>query len=222
MAMYVVLARRMSLFLIVICVSACAGPLPETQGMTPEEIAQFSVHRLQGEALPHDLELLLQHEKELRHRTGIEMDWREGWAPWLDTSYLSEAERADPGISANVRAITEVCQLIAFVAATEEGEYIGYWRGPRRRLVAESPLVVLDNEGQFRISAGHSLAEAILAQSAGFAGFDELRDWLRALDIAVTWETDDDMTWQEEEHDPTKLHEELYYRYLAGGGPTRP
>lgn len=146
------------------------------------------------------------------------MDWRKGWAPWLDTSYLGEADRADPDIAANVRAVAAVCQLIAFVAATEDSEYIGYWRGPLGRRVAESFLVVLDNEGQFRISPGHNLAEAILAHSSGF---DEVRDWLRSLGIAVRWETDDEMTWPEEEHDPVKLHEELYHRYLAGGGPTR-
>ena len=147
-------------------------------------------------------------------RTGVELVWGPGWAPWLDTSYLSEAERADPQIAANLRAIEDVCGLIAFVAQTEDAEYIGYWRGPQHRAITDSPLVILDNEGQFRICAGRTLAEAMLS----IAGeFDEVRDWLRSLGITLSWSREDDMVWPEEANDPATMHRRLYDRYVVEG-----
>ena len=60
----------------------------------------FSRYRLGGEPTPADVAILLAHPDELFEHTGIELNWKKGWAPWLDTSYLSEAERANPDIAA--------------------------------------------------------------------------------------------------------------------------
>ncbi len=186
--------------------------------MGPDVIVQFSTNRLRGEPLPADLKVLLEHHDELLRRTGIELNWTANWAPWLDTSYLSDAERKNPDIAANLLAIEEVCRLSAFVAACEDGEYLGYWRGPADRSVAESPLVALDSEGQFRISAGRTFAEAVLA----LLGVPpKLRDWMRSLGIVVPWETENDIAWPDEAHDPGSLHKQSYYRHLGkSGDPT--
>jgi hypothetical protein len=125
-------------------------------------LSQFSNYRLNGEPVPDDVRALLRFHDELAARTSIELNWVPHWAPWLDTSYLSETERANPDIAANVRAIADVCGLIAFVAADDEEQHFGYWRGPNHRKVADSPVVFLDNEGQFDLCAGKTLAEAIL------------------------------------------------------------
>lgn len=50
--------------------------------------------------------------------------------PWSDKSYLTEADLRNPDIVGNVRAIDEVCEMVSFVAETDGGELIGYWRGP--------------------------------------------------------------------------------------------
>jgi hypothetical protein len=186
--------------------------------MGPDELAQLSANRLSGEPVPEDLKLLCAHHEHLHDRFGIILEWRPHWAPWLDTSYLSAAEQQDPDIVANLRATEDVCRLIAFVAASEDSEFIGYWRGPQGRTVAESPLVVLDNEGQFELCAGRTCAEAILARAGRF---EEMRDWLRSIGIALVWESESDVTWPEDTHDPHKLHWDLYDRYVGTGGPTR-
>jgi len=162
----------------------------------------FATHRLGGEPVPEDVKILLAHADELVERTGIELNWKKDWAPWSDTSYLSAADRANRDIMANVRAIAEVCGLIAFAAAHEDGEYFGYWRSPSRRRIADSPLVQLDNEGQFSFCGGSTFAEAVLGQTYGDEQFTELRDWLRSLGIAIQAETPDDLAYPEGEPSP--------------------
>jgi hypothetical protein len=178
----------------------------------------FSAHRLGGEPVPEDVKLLVTHADELARRTGIELSGEKDWAPWSDTSYLSEADRANPDIMANVRAIGEVCDSIAFIAAHEDDEYIGYWRGPGRRRIADSPLVCLDNEGQFTFCGGSTFAEAVLSRTSGDQPFAELRDWLRSLGISVRAEAPDDLDYPEGEPSPDELQKDLYYRYRGEAG----
>lgn len=180
--------------------------------------SQFSANRLGGEPIPKDVRILLAHADDLTEQTGIALNWEAGWAPWLDTSYLSEAERANPDIAANVRAIAEVCELIAFVAVDEEDQYFGYWRGPSRRAIADSPLVHLDNEGQFNLCGGSTFAEAILGQVYGDEQFAELRDWLRSIGITIRPETPKDLVDPEATPSPDELHRELYSRYRREAG----
>jgi hypothetical protein len=181
-------------------------------------VAQMSANRLGGEPVPGDVRILQAHNDELARRTGIALHREKRWAPWLDTSYLSAAERANPDIAANVRAIEEVCGLIAFIAEYEEGEYIGYWRGPGKRAVAVSPLVRLDNEGQFNLCAGPSFAEAVLGEVYGDEKFAELRDWLRSLGIGVRAETAAELKYPRVKDRPDELHNKLYRRYLKEAG----
>jgi hypothetical protein len=135
------------------------------------------------------------------------------WAPWLDTSYLSAADTANPDIMANVRAMAEVCGLIAFIAATEEGEYYGYWRGTGKRAVAASPLVRLDNEGQFNLCGATTFAEAVLEEVYGDEKVAKLRKWFRSIGVASKGEER-----AEEGQSPAELHRELYYRYRKEAG----
>ncbi len=183
-------------------------------------LSQFSQNRLNGEPVPDDVKALLANHDELSERTEVELNWNKGWAPWLDTSYLSAEERANPDIAANVLAIQEVCGMIAFIGVDEDDNYFGYWRGPKKRPIAKSPLVRLDNEGQFRLLAGSTFAEAILIdQTFDEEQFSEFRDWLGSLDITIHWETPDDATYPKENDQPDGLHKELYYRHLGKKPP---
>ncbi len=58
---------------------------------------------MNGEPIPEEVKILLDHASELALRTGIEPNWREGWATWVDTRYLTEADRGNPDIVTNVR-----------------------------------------------------------------------------------------------------------------------
>jgi hypothetical protein len=111
----------------------------------PDIEAEFSANRLGGEAIPEDLRLLLVHHHELAERTGVELSWLPGWAPWLDTSYLTAADRKNPDIAANVRAIADVCALSTFVAAHEDQHYFGYWRGSSLLRLEEAVPISLDH-----------------------------------------------------------------------------
>ena len=181
--------------------------------MTTETVAAFSKTRLGGEPLPLDLETLLLSSDALYSRTGVSIGGGADWAPWLDTSYLSEADKRNPDIIANVRAIADVCGLITFVAMHEDAEYIGYWRGPSQLLIANSPLVVLDNEGQFRICAGPRLVECLLERTYDNESFMELRSWFQTLGIVVPATAIKDLAYPAEPSDPDALHLALYTKY---------
>src|SRR5579862_1173728 len=158
-------------------------------GTSNEVATRFSKFRLQGEAVPSDVVILLGDNEGLFERTGAQLNWDEGWAPWLDKSYLRPEELANPDIAANIRAIEEVCSRIAFVAAHEDAEYYGYWRGAEDRAVSESPVVCLDNEGQFRLCPGKNFAEALLERTYSEDAFEELRQWFGSIGISIAAET---------------------------------
>jgi hypothetical protein len=176
--------------------------------------AQFSRMRLRGEAVPPDVMVLLDHNDTLFERTGVRLNWDDGWAPWSDTSYLRQEELDDPGIAANIRAIADVCNHIAFIAEHEDSEYLGYWRGVDERPVAQSPLVCLDSEGQFRLSLGRTFAEALLARTWGEEQFDELRRWLHSIGIRTSAETFGNLAEPTVLPTPDQIHEILWRKYL--------
>jgi hypothetical protein len=68
----------------------------------------FSQNRLGGEPIPVDVQLILAHVDEFAARTGVELNGQEGWAPWLDISYLSEENKANPDIlEAVIKKLTD-------------------------------------------------------------------------------------------------------------------
>jgi hypothetical protein len=176
----------------------------------------LSRNRLGGEPIPEDLRILLEHRDELLVRTGIELNWDQDWAPWRDTSYLTEEDWANPDIAANVRAIDSVSDLTAFIAAHEDGEYIGYWRGPEGRAISHSPLITLDNEGQFAFAGGGNFAAALLSRAFD-EGFAELRAWLRSLGISEIPESPSDIEDPKNVSSPRDLHHEIYTKTLGTG-----
>jgi hypothetical protein len=174
--------------------------------------AKFSVHRLGGEQPPHDLSLLLIHRAGLANRTGIDLDASEDWAPWLDTSYLGESDWENPDLRANIRAINDVCKLIDFVIADEDGNYLGYWRGPQHTPLSEAPIVCLDNEGQFEFCGTANVAGAVLAMSGQFG---ELRAWLIDLGVQSLPSDPYDLFDLEVEPSPGQIHKQLYEKYAS-------
>jgi hypothetical protein len=183
---------------------------------TPEVIAEFSRNRLNGEQVPADVEALLLHRAEVAERLGVNLAANADWAPWLDTSYLSPEDLANSGIMANVKAIHDVCGLISFIAYDEESQYYGYWRGAEANPISRAPLVLLDNEGQFRQCAGTTFAEAIYVDFAESYSQKpgEMRDWLRSVGVNLRPECPDLVPWRDIPYPPSRLHRELYEKYL--------
>ncbi len=176
--------------------------------------ADFSVFRLRGQEAPTDLAILLKHADELREKTGVHLTDSKDWTPWADTSYLSEKERKQHYIAANIQAIANVCKQIAFVGELEDREYLGYWLGPKDRRIADSPLVVFDNEGQFQLCCGTTFAEAILERTYEQEFFDQLKGWFESIGIVVPAKSIDDLKIHEGDPDPAEVHSNLYDRYM--------
>jgi hypothetical protein len=178
-----------------------------------EVFSQFSDNRLDGEAVPDDLLILLPHRDELAARSGVRLVLNEGWAPWLDPGAPAGSVYADPEAVANLRATAEVCRLIAFVAEDGDGHYLGYWRGPSHRKAALSPLVVLDRTGQFHLCVSSTFAESVLERAYGGEGFSALRDWFQSLGISIGWESPSQLTFPHEKVPPKEMHRQLFERY---------
>jgi len=176
-------------------------------------ISLFSINRLDGEHVPDDLRILLPHRDELAGRCGVHLALEDDWSPWIDTTGLAEAVRSDPDAVADLRARSEVARFCAFVADDRAGRYLGYWRGPSLRKVAGSPLVVLDDAGQFHLCAAQTFAEAVLERAYGREEFQDLRDWFRLIGIPVGWENPGQLTLPYEKLPPKDLHRQLFERY---------
>lgn len=171
-------------------------------------ISDFSTNRLNGESVPDDVRSFLEHHEEFQSRTAITLHWEENWSPWFDTSYRNAEDMLNPDIGANVRAIKEVCQWIAFIALDEEGQYYGYWRGVHRRRIANSPIVFLTNEGEFKLY-GPTFAQAVLTTTAILTEEEGLREWMISLGITFSIS----FPIVNVAMSPNTLHKQLYNRY---------
>lgn len=171
-----------------------------------------SVNRLSGEKCPADLTLLLTKGEDLLFDLGVEVNGEASWQPWADKGYLTENDLRNPDIAANVQAIDDVFQCIDFVARLEDELYIGYWRGPQRRSIQDSPLVSYDSEGQFAL-CGARFVEALVSTI-----FDQdLREKFCAscseIGVALSFESLDDIVIPAVDPTPEKYHSELYSKY---------
>jgi hypothetical protein len=100
------------------------------------------------------------------------------WTEPSDASYLSEADRKNPDVMANVEAMTATNQLIAWFGRDVEG-FLGLWRGPQALPLERAPVVQLDSEGQYSLLA--SSVPNYLALAWSDDAFDDAR---RALEKA--------------------------------------
>ncbi len=168
--------------------------------------------RLQGQPCPADLAFLIQKCGDLLGELGISIPTETLWSPWLDKSYLTELELRDPIISANGRAIEEVCDMISFVAETDGGECIGYWRGPHNGPISEAALVYYDTEGMFYL-CGRRFVDALFVLRSEYGKIEELRRRLNEGGIHLDYETEDDIPIPAMDSTPEAVHEEKFSRY---------
>ncbi len=135
------------------------------------KLSKFKQVILKGQAIPTDLEQILQFQASqflTEHRKpdplaaiGVKTIDPDDKPALLYHSYLNENDRRNPDIMANINAINEVFELITFVAEGEDQQIYGYWQ-PAREPIANAPIVKFDNEGQFGILSGANLTEAII------------------------------------------------------------
>lgn len=133
----------------------------------------------------------------------------------LDTSYLTDADRSNPDIAANVEAVLATAALVTWAAEDEdETRAFGYWRSPRDTPLAEAPVVVIDSEWQFALTYGTNLSEALCYEYGEYVddGYDGLVGKCRALGVEITVDHPADFTEPSAAPTPDDHHRELYRR----------
>jgi hypothetical protein len=172
-------------------------------------IEELSAYRLNGEEVPRDLAVLVPYADELDRRSGLRFAFEREWAPWADNSYLTECALSRADVRANIKANEMVFPYVAFFAGSRDGEYLGYWRGPSMRPIARTPLVWLDNEGQYsRLPGTVTVGRAIADNSA-----ERVRFWLESLDVGTHEERIIDAV--DDEPDPNGLRDKLFWKFMS-------
>jgi hypothetical protein len=141
------------------------------------------------------------------------------WNEPSDTSYLSDSDRQNPDIAANVEAMAETNKLIAWFGRDAEG-YLGLWRGPQNRSLTEAPVVRLDTEGQYSIVA--ATVPEYLAIAMPEDEFADTRDALTKAGFKVGFNPD--AIWgalDAFDDDPNAYRNELYERARQARGLDR-
>lgn len=145
---------------------------------------EVSQNCLAGQPVPADLAALW--AAQLRDDTDLldayEMTLFEG----ADDDIL-DGFRVEDGVEpAAAAAFERMSQQIRWVADVFDGSLIGYWVGEQNRPVAESPVVIVDPDGQFDLG-GRSLSDFLLEQTDPDDpdDFNDVRNALEALGVPV-------------------------------------
>lgn len=139
---------------------------------------------------------------------GLELVADPYWTQPSDISYLTDEDRANSDIMANVDAMAATNQLIAWFGRDSEG-FVGLWRGPENRPLADSPIVRLDTEGQYSVIA-KSIGD-YLAISLDHEEFDDTRERLVTAGFAVRESPDAIWASVESEEDAVNRHRHSLY-----------
>jgi nucleotide-binding universal stress UspA family protein len=95
--------------------------------------------------------------------------------------------RVEDGVEpAAAAAYERMAQQVRWIADVFDGSLIGYWVGDQRRPVADSPIVIVDADGQFDLG-GRTLADFLLEQTdpEDADDFNDVRNALEAMGVAV-------------------------------------
>ena len=197
-----------------------------------ERLAEFATTYLSGRSIPPDLVVLLRMQwSRVPHPGGDHyvdpldaLDFQllsDGQqSTILDKSYLSEKDRADPDVMANVAAIDDVLAHILVVGEHHDYGAYGYWLGPEGRPIETAPIVRLDAEGRFELLPGNTLAEALLVDCGSHDEdeFIDLRDWFNDFGLNMTASSRSDFPPPNIKPTPDDLHVARYNAHRAVAG----
>jgi hypothetical protein len=198
--------------------------------MYEERLAEFSRERLDGRPVPDDLRTMLvaqwENRTDFRHLLDLRFFDPGELNPLLDTSYLSEAERADPEMQAINAGAAEMATYVKLVAEGGKG-WIGYWLHPDESTDGPWPVIELDTEFTYWSMAGSTLAEACAADRVRYqdepderTAFSQLSARLTELGLPLGGQDFDALHDPEWTVDPEELTEELIDAERAKRGLT--
>jgi hypothetical protein len=156
--------------------SSPRGELMKTKGTLSEDrIKEFTESRLGGQDAPKDLSVLLkailgdpafeESDNNPLKIIGAEILWVDRKYPLLDHTYINDADRADPSIMANIKAMQDTDKKLKFFIQCEDTSLIGYWQPDPEIPLEQCPLFWLDTEGQYYLAEGNTLSETFAYQA---------------------------------------------------------
>ena len=149
------------------------GELTKTDGvaLAKDRVRKFTESRLGGQDTPKDLGILLaaiaddpefeETGKNPLKIIGAELLWTDRKYPLLDHNYINDADRADPSIMANAKAMEDTAKKMKFVIECEDSSLIGYWQPDPETPLEQCALFWLDTEGQYYLAEGKTLSESL-------------------------------------------------------------
>jgi hypothetical protein len=197
--------------------------------MTAERLEAFKREILKGQPVPDDLQKLwaMQAAREPGTQNAADPLARLGARliePGMDVSllshaYLTEKDRANPDIMANVAAIGAVLALATFVMELDDGQLLGYWHGPEQTPIEDAALIEFDTEGQFYFVSGLTITEAMLGyELRRESDFAQMRDWCAKLGILISARSLAELEHREAKTNPSTVHLEAYNRHRVAAG----
>jgi hypothetical protein len=137
----------------------------------------------------------------------------------LSDTYLTEQDRADPDIMANVAGFEAVFALSTMVVDLDAEFLLGYWHGPEGTPIDKARIFWVDTEGQFEIARGRTLTEAIVAFDVrSDSDFAQQRDWWARHGILIAASTLAELEYDAFASDPHDVHIEAYNRHRISAG----
>ncbi|MFI8438693.1 hypothetical protein ACIGJO_34185 [Streptomyces sp. NPDC079020] len=185
--------------------------------MSDERLKEFSRERLGGRPVPEDVRLLATAQWEGRghpfEQFGITILEPSAQHPLIDTSCLSEKERANPDIMANCAASEQMATYLKAVAQDEDGNFYGYWLHPRQRQDQPPPVIKVDTESTYWELGGRTFSEACLYDIAFDDDelFAKVAAELAPLRISLSAGSREDLDELPADPAPEDLHRRLYY-----------
>lgn len=153
-------------------------------------LKRVSQNCLRGQPVPADLRRLWQAQLEGDSEVldAADLVLVDALAPDFFEGYRVQ-DRVPPEY---VRGYGRMFEQIAFIGQDGGGALLGYWLGEGHRPVGASPIVELDNEGQFGL-LGADLSQALMMRAENRMGFSEARAWLEACGLVVGVSSQEDI-----------------------------
>ncbi len=145
---------------------------------------EVSKHCLAGDPVPDDLAALW--AAQLRDDTDLLDAYELTLLDGIDDDIL-EGFRVEDGVEPAVAtAFERMANQVRWIADVFDGSLIGYWVGDKRRAIVDSPIVIVDADGQFDLG-GRTLTDFLLEQTdpEDPDDFNDVRNALEALGVQI-------------------------------------